>query len=56
MAPRRRAAKATLKVTGGTTTRHDDGNGRHDNGKGQHNNGRHNDGNGRHDDPDESDG
>jgi hypothetical protein len=34
MAPRRRAAKATLKATGGTMTRHDDGDGRHDDGKG----------------------
>ena len=44
MAPPRRAAKVTLKATGGTTTRHYDGDGRHDNGDG------------RYDDADESDG
>ena len=53
MAPCRRAAKAmlkaTLKVTGGTTTRHNDGNGWHNSGKGQHGDGRHNNGNGWHD-------
>ena len=61
MTPHRRAAKTTLKATGGTTTRnddgdawHDDGDGRHDDrqrddGKGQHNDGYHNDGNRRHD-------
>ena len=56
MAPHRRAAKASLKATGGTTTRNDDGDGRHDDGKGQHGDGRHDDGDGRHDDADESDG
>jgi hypothetical protein len=53
MAPCRRAAKAmlkaTLKATGGTTTRHNDGNGWHNGGKGQHSDGRHNNGNGWHD-------
>ncbi len=44
MAARRRAGKATLKATGGTTMRHYDGDGWHD------------DGDGRHDDADESDG
>ena len=48
------AVKATLKATGDTTTRHDDGDGRLDNGKGQHGDGRHDDGNGRHADTDES--
>jgi hypothetical protein len=45
MAPRRQAAKATLKATGGTPRRND-------NDKGQHGDGRHGDGDGRHDDAD----
>ena len=47
MAPRRRAAKAMLKATGGTPTRNDNGNG-------QHGDGRHDDGDGQHDDADEN--
>jgi hypothetical protein len=39
MAPRRQAAKATLKATGGTPRRND-------NGKGQHGDGRHDDADG----------
>ena len=47
MAPRRQAAKATLKATGGTPRRNDSG-------KGQHGDRRHGDGDGRHDDADGS--
>ena len=55
MAPQCRAAKATLKATGGKTTRNDDGDRRHDNSKVQHGDGRHNDGDGQHDDAVKSD-
>jgi len=52
-----RVTGSTMTATGGTTTRHDDGNARHGHGDGQQDNGRHNDGtgqhsNGRHDDGD----
>ena len=44
--------QGTQKVTGGTTTRHDDGDGRYDDSKGQQGDGRNDDGDGRQDDGD----
>jgi hypothetical protein len=44
--------QGTQKVTGGTTTRHDAGDGRRDDGKGQQGDRRNNNGNGRQDDGD----
>jgi hypothetical protein len=44
--------QGTQKVTGSTTTRHNNGDGRHDVGDGQQGDSRHNNGNGQHDNDD----